>query len=66
MRTTIESMLREIQERKDTNHDDLLAKYVQVRLESSLRNYYKDLLDSYNVLTHHDGQNVLRQLGKQK
>ena len=60
----IEDMISEIESRLETNKDELLSKYVSIRLESSLRNYYKDILDSYNSLIQHDGQHVLKQLGR--
>ena len=46
--------------------DDLLAYYVQERLNKSLQVYYKELLDSYNMLQRFDEIKKLRQFVKDK
>ena len=44
--------------------DALLAEYVQIRLDKSLQTYYKELIDSYNVLQRFDEVKKLRQFIK--
>ncbi len=57
------NMLKDIKNHKKSK-DNLLAYYIQKRLNLSLDNYYSDLVNDYNLLTHKNSLKVLRELTK--
>ena len=60
----IQQMLEELEEHHSTNKDELLTKYVQMRLNRSLETYYKEILTSYNVLSRQNEEKVLKTLAR--
>ena len=51
----IEGMLKEIQEHK-RNKEDLLPMYVQERINKQIQTYYKQIMDSYSILSHQQNE----------
>ena len=62
-RETFLNMLSDIRKHK-RNKSDLLAYYIQKRLNLSLNNYYSDLNSNYNMLTRKDSLKVLKEINK--
>lgn len=58
---TLRNMLLDIQ-RHERDQAGLLEHYIQLRLDRSLINYYTDLMQTYDFLSHRDAQRVLKQL----
>lgn len=64
----IEGMLKEIQEHK-RNKEDLLPIYVQERINKQIQTYYKQLMDSYSILSHQQNEvkvakNLIKEIKK--
>lgn len=55
------NILKDLNEHK-RNKETLLENYVQERLNQSLSNYYKDLMESYNSVIYYDSIKVLKEL----
>lgn len=56
-------MLKDIKKHR-RNKDKLLEYYIQKRLNMSLKNYYKELLETYDFLTHKNAKKVVRAMTK--
>ena len=60
----IEGMLLEIQNHK-RDKKDLLPFYVSKRINKQIQTYYKQILDSYKILSHQENEiNVVKNLIK--
>lgn len=46
------------------NKNDLLAQYINERLNKSLQTYYKELIDSFDYLKYKDSSNILKKLNR--
>lgn len=62
---TLKSMLKDINKHK-RDKNKLLEYYVQKRLNTSLKNYYKELLETYDFLTHREAKKVFKALNKEE
>lgn len=60
---TFLNMLRDIK-KHERDKDNLLAYYVQKRLNLSLDSYYSDLVNDYDMLTHRDSLRVLKEISR--
>lgn len=64
MENIIEGMLLEIQKHK-RKKEDLLPLYVQKRINKQVQSYYKQILESYNVLQHqNDEPSTVKKIAK--
>lgn len=60
----IEGMISEIQKHK-RKKEDLLPMYVQERINKQVQSYYKQILESYNILQHqNDEPNTIKKIVK--
>lgn len=64
----IEGMLKEIQAHK-RNKEDLLPMYVQERINKQIQTYYKQIMDSYSILSHQQNEvkvakNLIKEIKK--
>ena len=54
-RHIIEGMLQEIQTHK-RKREELLPLYVQERINKQIQTYYKQIMDSYSILSHQQNE----------
>lgn len=59
----LNNMLKDINKHK-RNKNKLLEYYIQKRLKKSLKNYYKDLLETYNILSHKEPKKVFKTINR--
>lgn len=60
---TLKYMLKDINKHK-RDKNKLLEYYIQKRLNVSIKNYYRDLLETYDFLSHKDAKKVIRVMNK--
>ena len=59
-------ILKEMYQYNCCNKEKLLEKYVSMRLQVSLNNYYSDLLSGFDSLKSFDSNTVMKKLLKDK
>lgn len=61
---TLRNMLNDLSEHH-RDKSELLTHYVNSRLDKSLKNYYEELMQTYDYLTRRDAERVLRRALKE-
>lgn len=60
----VKQMLEDVKKHNRTK-DELLAYYIQTRLDKSIKTYYQQLLESYNFLSNvSDESKIIKKLAK--
>ena len=62
---TLRNMLNDLSEHH-RHKSELLTHYVNSRLDKSLKNYYEELMQTYDYLTRRDAERVLRRALKEE
>lgn len=60
---TLEHMLSDMEEHRRTR-SVLFPIYIEKRLDTSIRNYYAELMQSYNALLHKTSNRSLRKIAR--
>lgn len=63
MKDKLYNIIKELSSYK-RNKNDLLAQYINERLNKSLQTYYKELIDSFDHLKYKDSSNILKKLNR--